>query len=214
MDRIIGVLALCTIGVLSIIYLYQKQKRDLTSYEHVITFVFILCIVLLLLFILLGIFGENAHIRAKVKATISVLFKKTIFYHMIDAVGAITKSRRVLVFTFVISIALHLTTISGLMLLVNLETGTLPNFIDLAAATSVVMLFGIVPVTPGNIGWTELIASIGWAAIGSSSGAAVFFYWRIVLILFSLPGGIFYFSPQSRVIHRKESIIGEVRDVV
>ena len=204
MDRIVGCLALCTIGVLSIVYLYSKQKSDLATSEDVIAFVFILSIVLLSIFLLLIIFGKKAHIRAKIQSLISVLFKKTIFYHIIDAVGAITKRRRVPVYAFVISIALQLTTISGLMLLVNLETGSFPNFIDLAAISSVVMLFSIVPVTPGNIGWTELIASIGWAAVGSSSGASVFFYWRVVSLLFSLPGAILYFSPQEHVIHVKE----------
>jgi uncharacterized protein (TIRG00374 family) len=203
MDRIMGLLALCTIGVLSIIYLYQKKRSALTSYGDVITFIFILSVVFLFIFLLLVIYGNHAHIRAKVKTLISALFKKTIFYHMIDAVGAITKIKRVLVYTFVMSIASQLTTISGLMLLVNLQTGSFSNIIDLAAASSVVMLFSIVPVTPGNIGWTELVASFGWAAIGSSSGAAVFFYWRVVLILFSLPGAILYYSPQNRVIHVK-----------
>jgi len=205
-DRIIGFLALCTIGVLSIIYLYPKLKNDLALYGYVITLIFILSAVLLFIFLLLVIFGGKAHIRAKLQTLVSALFKKTIFYHMIDAVGAITKRRRVPVYTFMMSIALHLTTISGLMLLVNLQTGSFSSFIDLASASSVVMLFSIVPVTPGNIGWTELIASFGWAAVGSSSGAAVFFYWRVVVILFSLPGAILYFSPQNRVIHVKESI--------
>ena len=206
MDRIIGCLALCTIGVLSIVYLYPRQKGGSESYGDIITFVFILSIVLLFTFLLLVIFGKKTHIRSKAKALISILFKKTVFYHILDAVGAITKKRRILVYAFVMSIALQLTTISGLMLLVNLETGSFPNFIDLAAVSSVVMLFSIVPVTPGNIGWTELIASIGWAAVGSSYGAAIFFYWRVVSLLFSLPGAILYFSPQNRVIHVKESI--------
>lgn len=214
MDRIIGFLALCTIGVLSIIHLYQRQKSALASYGNVITFILFLSALILLIFLLLVIFGNQARLRAKIKALISALFKTTIFYHMIDAVGAIAKRRKVLVYTFTMSIISQLTTISGLILLVNLETSIIPNFIDLAAASAVVMLFSIVPVTPGNIGWTELIASLGWAAVGSSSGAAVFFYWRVVIILFSLSGAILYFSPQSRLVHREGSVAGEARDVV
>jgi uncharacterized protein (TIRG00374 family) len=208
MDRIIGLLALCMIGILSIFYLYERQKYDLIYYREVTVFVVIFGLALLLILLLLFILGDKPNIRMKARSLISMVFKNTIFYHMFDAVGAIAKERRVFAYTFVMSIALQLTTICGLMLLVNLEKSSSHNLITLAAVSSVVMLLSIVPVTPGNIGWTELIASIGWATVGSASGAAVFFYWRVVLILFSLPGAILYLSLRRRVIPMTDSIYG------
>ena len=34
------------------------------------------------------------------------------------------------------------------------------------AVSSIIMLFGIVPITPGNLGWTESVATVGWGMLG------------------------------------------------
>jgi len=65
---------------------------------------------------------------------------------------------------------------------------------------AIVLLFGIIPVTPGNIGWTELVASMGWSVVGSTAGGIIFFYWRIVCIIFSLPGGVLYLLPGNHIL--------------
>jgi uncharacterized membrane protein YbhN (UPF0104 family) len=73
----------------------------------------------------------------------------------------------------------------------------MPGFITLLAVSSIVMLFGIIPVTPGNIGWIELIAAFGWSAVGSDAGAEIFLYWRVVTVCCSLPG-LYLFMAQRR----------------
>jgi len=72
--------------------------------------------------------------------------------------------------------------------------------IALVAVSSIVMLLGVIPVTPGNIGWTELLATFGWSTIGSQGGAEIFLSWRITTVICSLLGGFFYLFP---VLNRK-----------
>jgi len=200
MDRIIGFLSLCTIGALSVVYLLNKKKTLLASYADIINTVFAATGAVAILFMALLVLGRKKEIRAKIKAVISKLFRRTMFYHMIDAVGALAKKGRIVFYAFLLSAACQLVLLCGLMMLINLETGSVREMINLAAASTVVMLFSVVPVTPGNIGWTELVASIGWAAVGSPAGAAVFFLWRLVCVVFSLPGAYLYFSTSSRLV--------------
>jgi uncharacterized membrane protein YbhN (UPF0104 family) len=93
--------------------------------------------------------------------------------------------------------------LAGLLVLIRLVPGKLPDIVALTAVSSIVMLFGIIPVTPGNIGWTELVASVGWSVVGSTAGGIIFFYWRIVNILFSLPGGLFYLLSGNGILRRQ-----------
>jgi glycosyltransferase 2 family protein len=63
---------------------------------------------------------------------------------------------------------------------------------DMALATllfsPVVMLSAIIPVSPGNLGWTEAVAAAVGYAFGNSGGLTVFLLWRIVTMVFSLGG--------------------------
>ena len=59
-----------------------------------------------------------------------------------------------------------------------------------ALLSPVIMLIGIVPVTPGNLGWMETVAQTVYYFFGISGGAVVFLIWRIITCAFSLVGGI------------------------
>ena len=122
---------------------------------------------------------------------------------MTDAIGALTKHRRVLAEAFCISLGVQAFALTGLLVLIRLIPGELPDIVVLTATSSIVLLLGIIPVTPGNIGWTELVASTGWSVVGSAAGGIIFFYWRIVSILFSLPGGLLYLFPGNDVLCRQ-----------
>lgn len=194
MDRVIGFVALLFIGLVSIIYLLKQSTSF--PYAEELNVVILISFGVLVLFALFWFFGKKRWFRMKAKAIASSLFKESRLYHMIDAIGALTKRRRVLVYAFIFSLSVHLVALAGLLVLIRLTPENLSDIVVLAAASSVVWLFGIIPVTPGNIGWTELVASIGWSVVGSASGGIIFFYWRVVTMLFSLPGGIFYLLPQ------------------
>jgi len=63
----------------------------------------------------------------------------------------------------------------------------------------VVMLSSMVPLSPGNLGWTETVAAgVGYVA-GSPDALTVFILWRIVCLLASLGGAFslfFVFKPE------------------
>lgn len=212
MDRLLGFVALLFIGAVSIIYLYLRKRETLLPYINEFILVFLTSVGVLMLFALFVLFGKKRQFRVKAKAIASALFKKTIFYHMTDAIGALTKRRRVLAEAFCISLGVQAIALAGLLVLIRLVPGNLPDIAALTAVSSLVLLFGIIPVTPGNIGWTELVASIGWSVVGSAAGGVIFFYWRIVSILFSLPGGLLYLLPGNdiRQRQRKATEVGEM----
>lgn len=192
MDRVMGFLALLFIGMISVIYLYLLKREILLPYIVELKWVFLISAAMLMIFALVAFFGKKRQFRVKAKAIASTLLKNTIFYHMTDAIGSLTKRRRVLAEAFGISLGVQSISLVGILILIHLVPGKLPDIVTLTAVSSIVILFGIIPMTPGNIGWTELVASIGWSVVGSAAGGIIFFYWRIVSILFSLPGGLLY----------------------
>ena len=203
MDRVMGFVALLFIGTVSIIYLYFWKRETLLPYINELKVVILTSVGMLMLFALFVLFGKKRQFRMKAKAVASALFKETIFYHMTYAIGALTKRRREPAYAFCISLGVHAISLAGLLVLIRLLPGDLPDIAALTAVSSIVLLFGIIPVTPGNIGWTELVASIGWSVVGSAAGGIIFFYWRIVSILFSLPGGLLYLLPGNDILWRQ-----------
>lgn len=193
MDRAIGLFALLLIGGTSVIYLSRGGSHVLGKYQDKLQIIVTLSVLVLSLFLSLLIFGKNRLARQKLKALVLRVFKQGFFYNIIEAFGAVTRRRRYLIYALFVSILVQLLSLFGVIVLVNI-IGTIYEIIPLMAVSSVVMLMGVVPVTPGNIGWTEFIATLGWSAIGLNYGAIVFFYWRLVTLFCSIPGGIFYFS--------------------
>jgi len=53
-----------------------------------------------------------------------------------------------------------------------------------------VMFIGMVPVTPGNLGWMEAVAQTVYTLGGIGGGAVVFLIWRVIACAFSLTGGL------------------------
>jgi len=189
MDRICGLLALVFIGAVSFIYLLEQNNAVLYPYRYE------LYIVLLVIGSLFGwffIFGRNQRFRLKMRELFTAIFRKSFFYYVIEGFGALLKNRPILIYSFLISILIQLLSLAGLLILGNIVSEALPDAITRTAVSSIVILFGIIPVTPGNMGWTELIASFGWSAFGSNAGAEIFFYWRIVTVFCSLPGIVLY----------------------
>ena len=192
MDRILGLLALVFIGGISIIYLFQQNSTSLSSYQNEIFIAFIVIGFLLSLFMIFLFFGRNWRLRKKLKEIFTTIFRRSVFYHMTEGFGILAKNRQILIYSFLISLLIQLISLAGLLILGNVVSGSLPDLIALVAASSVVMLIGVIPVTPGNLGWTELIAAFSWSAVGSNAGAEIFLYWRIVVVSCSLPLGLLF----------------------
>jgi hypothetical protein len=172
MDRICGLLALVFLGAVSFIYLLRQNNAILYPYRYES---YILLVVIGSFFGSFFVFGRNQCFRLKMRELFTAIFRKSFFYYLIEGFGALVKNRPVLIYSFLISIVIQLLSLAGLLILGNIVSEALPDAITRTAVSSIVILIGIIPVTPGNIGWTELIASFGWSAFGSNAGAEILF---------------------------------------
>jgi glycosyltransferase 2 family protein len=193
-DRLMGFFALLFIGASALAYLSLMESYILTRYMREFKLIIIITIISSIIFLILILLGKKSGFRQVMNKIATKTLRDSVTYRMVEAMGSLTRRRRVLVYTFVMSITVQLFALAGLLILINVVNDKTHNFILLGAISSIILILGIVPVTPGNVGWTELLASIGWSTFGSASGAAVFLFWRLVTVIFSLPGMLFYFT--------------------
>jgi len=191
-DRILGILALMMIGVVSILYLLHQHSDSLRPYHNTLYLVCLIIGSIMTLFAAFLFLGNNKWLRGKLQKFFTIILRRSILYHIVDSFGILVKHHRVLFFSFLLSLLIHLASLGGLFFLGKMLHPSFPDLISVGAIFALVLLFGIVPITPGNIGWTELLAAHGLLAVGSSAGAEIFLYWRIITALCSLPGGLFY----------------------
>lgn len=191
-DRILGLMALAVIGSICLAYLFRTSSFVFKAHQPVLTIFMASVLTFFCLFIAFVFIGKNKTIREKIKNIALRFFKEGFVYFLIEGLGSVTKKRRYLLAGFVISVFIQLLCLVGVISLVGVSGDDNKSVVTLTAISSVVMLFSVVPVSPGNIGWTELMANYGWAAVGGQGGAEVFLFWRIVTILCSLPGAVYY----------------------
>jgi len=89
-----------------------------------------------------------------------------------------------------------LNNILGMLMVGGIACGLLSGHDGLQSTllAPLVMLASAISVTPGNLGWTETIATSSWALFGLRGGLSVFLVRRIVILLVSLLGGLAYGS--------------------
>lgn len=191
-DRALGLLAIMLFGGVSIVYLLYQKNAGLSPYHMEIYISFTVIGIIFSVFLSLIVFGRNQFIREILKFFFTMILRKSIFYHMVDGFGVLVKKWLILVRCFLISLSIQFISLMGLFVLAKMTANVLPGFITIMAISSFVVLVGSIPVTPGNIGWMELVASFVWSAVGSNEGAAIFFYWRMIAIFCSIPGGVLY----------------------
>jgi len=205
-DRVVGLIALSLFGFVSAIYMVRKYGSLLFPYHYELWGIITLSFVTLASFVAAILICKPKTIRQKIRRIVLKAFPQGFFYNLIEGLALITKERRYISYSFLISIVVQGISLAGLLNLVALTGSDLPDRVALAAVSSIVMLMGVIPLTPGNIGWTELLGTFGWAAVGAEGGAEVFLSWRIITVLCSLIGGFFYLFP-SRLVdnHQKEA---------
>lgn len=99
------------------------------------------------------------------------------------------RQRQVLALALLLSLANMLLAMTGIGILAA-QLFNLQAFWPYALLSPGVMFIGIVPVTPGNLGWMEAVAQTVYNLFGISGGAVVFFIWRVIACAFSLTGGL------------------------
>jgi len=194
MDRIFGLMALLSIAAASLIYVLWQKDALLSAYRYESRIILGVVGIILVFFGMLFLLGRNPWVQTKINTILKYFFFKDLFYRLLNSFGAIIQNRRILIWSFLISLLIQLSSLTSLLILGQIVFEIHPNVITLAAVSSIVILIGIIPVTPGNIGWTELIAALGWSAMGSKAGAETFLYWRILSVFWSIPGGLFYLT--------------------
>lgn len=192
MDRMLGVVAITSIGSASIGYLALKRNAVLSQYHNEVSLVMYIIGALMVLAIALLVCGKYLHGNEWIRRMFGRVLGTGFFYYLVDGFGSLLRKRTILFWAFLISMAVQILALSGLLTLAYTMDVTVVNPVSLLAVAAVVILIGIIPVTPGNIGWTELVAAFAWSIVGSHSGAAIFLYWRIVTVICSLPGGVIY----------------------
>ncbi len=192
-DRVIGLLSLLSIGGLSALYIINKTGAKIYIHDYNIRSVTALIGVILLVFFISLVLAKDRRVRDRVKHWTVNLSKGGFIYQVIESLGYVTKKKRYLLTALIVGIIAQIFSLAGLLVFADLFSQKVSSIVSMMAVSSLVLLVGIVPITPGNVGWIELVASLGWSAIGSDRGAEVFLYWRIVTVCCSLPGGIMYF---------------------
>lgn len=192
-DRLIGLLSVMLIAGISTIYLLSFSSIDTKPYhDQLILALYSIVILLLGFFLIFFILGKSQNFRQKLKEILYRILHKNFIYYIIEGAGALAKYPKTFVNSYLISILIQILTLMALLILSGIMSETIPAPLVIMAVSSIVILVGAIPVTPGNIGWVELVAALGWTAVNSNAGAEVFLYWRSVSVLCSLPGGLFY----------------------
>lgn len=205
MDRFLGLFSLALIAFISILYLLRYYEKILGRFADALHIVLAVITVMTLMLLAIMIAAGVPSMRRKLKEIASRIFKQSMFYYMADGLAKLARRKRVVLITIVISIMVQLMGLTGVLALVFTLPERPPDIVALMAVTSIVSVIGSIPVTPGNIGWIELLASLGWSAVGSGLGGQILFTWRIVTMLTVAPWGIYYlFSSRMHVIPRKK----------
>lgn len=107
------------------------------------------------------------------------------------ALKAFAARRRTLLQCFALSVVMQYSAIAGIstLALYMFDASTAESTLLMAP---LVLFISIVPVTPGNIGWMELMAEGILGLFDQSGGATIFAAWRVVVLFFSLAGLGFY----------------------
>lgn len=194
LDRVLGVASVVLMAGLFLCFSVTSLLRDNQN-----TDVLILSLIMVVICIVIGVlavfFISNERMRNFGKRALEKLFGEQSFvYRSAAGFGGVALNTGLMIYSFIISIMIQALSLAGIYILI---CTFLPGFVNkmlLVAASAIVMLVGLVPVTPGNVGVVEFFAAVAYNAAGSGAGALVFVYWRIICIIFALPGGIMYLT--------------------
>lgn len=193
MDRLMGAAAIVLLSGFSMLYLLNRFGDVVRLYAKALQFVGIAAAAFIGALLLLLFCSRNPRIRAFLKEKLRARLP-ALAYDAAEGLGRVAGDIGALARAFALSILLQLVGLAGLLTLAQAAGTALPPLADMAAVSLIVMLAGVIPLTPGNIGWTEFLAMMGWAAVGSQAGAAVILNWRIVTTVCALPWGVLYLA--------------------
>jgi uncharacterized protein (TIRG00374 family) len=182
-DKVIGLLGLLILSLLSInIVLLFGAAKD--------TYVLVLNpVIIVLLSMILFLIASKKGIAVVMAflGKVRWLSNNSLISSFLESPKRYLAPRDCIIRAILISLSSGLAALLGVSVL-----GYALGGMDMALATllfsPVVMLSAIIPISPGNLGWTEAVAAVVGDAFGNSGGLTVFLLWRIVTMVFSLGG--------------------------
>ncbi|OGP71528.1 MAG: hypothetical protein A2Y80_02475 [Deltaproteobacteria bacterium RBG_13_58_19] len=114
-----------------------------------------------------------------------------LFYQFFNSLLAFRHQGRTALACLGISFITHLLCALALYLIsqaLGLKTGLLLTM----ALAPLIFLTGILPLSPGNVGWTEYLGALLWSSQGLSWGGNLWLAYRMVTVLVSLSGLILF----------------------
>lgn len=191
-DRLLGIISLVLIAYLNLVVFFLLGGREYFLFLNTgfIKFIFYISLVpILFLTFVLFLRSEKMNTLSS-KLIPRFIFRQQI-QNFIDSLKKLTCERKTLFAIVGLCIIGNLSAISGISFLAFHLYGRE----SMAASfffTPFVFLLSAIPVTPGNIGWTETVADTVWSMVGIQGGATVFAVWRLIGLSLSLLGGLFY----------------------
>ncbi|MGO8762363.1 MAG: lysylphosphatidylglycerol synthase transmembrane domain-containing protein [Desulfobaccales bacterium] len=184
LDRVLGLvsLSLCALGAGAVLV-----SRRLIALE-VLPASLIVALLLPILGVAAAAFLRFPRLEERFKAWMGRSLG-TAWQEFILVSPKVFRQRKVLALTLLVSLGNTLLCMTGIGLLAA-QLFDMRAFWPYALLSPGVMFIGVIPVTPGNLGWLEAVAQTVYIFFGIHGGAVVFLIWRVISCAFSVTGGV------------------------
>lgn len=190
-DRVMGFAALAGVSAVAVGYtLIWEASRLQPMGSSLLYLVFLACTAPIFFFAVL-FFLRLPYFRIPARKLLFWMSKSPWLLNFVRTIESLSRSRDVFVWGLVISLISCVAQIFGVAVLAWYLFGA-DTVYPAAVTTPILMISSVVPLTPGNIGGTEYLASILWNFFGVKGGATTLASWRLITVSASLFGGILY----------------------
>jgi glycosyltransferase 2 family protein len=190
-DRILGFSAIAVTGAVAVGYaLLWEGSRLHSAGIGLLWAVLFACLAPLFFFVGL-FFARRPGFRRLGRRALSIIPKSSWFVNFFLSLESFSLRRDAIALGFVISVLSCVAQLVAVVVLSWSLFGSVGKYAALVT-TPIVMLSGAIPLTPGNIGGAEYLASLLWDLLGVAGGGTMWASWRVVTVLMSLFGGILY----------------------
>jgi glycosyltransferase 2 family protein len=190
-DRVVGFSAVAVTAAVAVGYtLVWEGYRLQTVWSGLLWAVLFACLAPVFFFAAL-FFGRLPFVRNPARRVFSLIPKSSSVVNFLLALEGFSRRKDAIAWGFAISLlscGAQLVAVAVLSWFLFGADRVYPALVT----TPIVMLSGIVPLTPGNIGGAEYLGSILWDLFGVAGGGDVWASWRVVTVLMSLFGGVIY----------------------
>jgi glycosyltransferase 2 family protein len=190
-DRVVGFSAVAATAAIAVGYTLVWESARLQAVLSGLLWVVLLASLVPVFFFAALFFGRLPVIRSLARRVFALVPKSSSVINFVLTLESFSRRKDVIAWGFAISCLSCVAQLAGIAVLSWFLFGADRIYPALVTAP-MVMLSGVVPLTPGNIGGAEYLGSILWDLLGVASGGTVWASWRVVTVLTSLFGGVIY----------------------